>query len=183
MRFRPLGLEGAWVIDLEPNIDERGSFSRTFCEVEFAQHGLPTHFPQCNLSSNRRARTLRGMHVNTISEWESKLVRCVRGAIHDVLVDVRPGSATFGAHVGLELSASEGRAVFVPRGVAHGFLTLVDVTDTLYQMGSRYVPGAARGFRWDDPAFGIEWPADPIVMSDRDASYPDFDAAALGLVE
>jgi len=181
MRFEATPLDGARVIELDRHADERGWFARTFCEDELAAHGLPTRFPQCNLSSNRRAGTLRGMHVNVAGHWESKLVRCVRGAVHDVIVDLRPGSSTRHRWYGTELSAENGRALFVPEGFAHGFLTLVDDCDVHYHMGASYVPDAGRGFRWDDPTFGIEWPAPPVLLSERDATYPDFDPATFGL--
>ena len=179
MRFTPLALDGAWVIELERHEDERGSFARTFCEQEFAAHGLPTSFPQSNISTNRTSGTLRGMHFNTRAHWESKLVRCSRGAVHDVIVDLRSGSATHGRWVGVDLSAVDGTALFVPEGFAHGFITLQDDTEVLYQMGSSYVPDAARGVRWDDPAFAITWPRRPAVMSARDAEYPDYDPTVL----
>jgi dTDP-4-dehydrorhamnose 3,5-epimerase len=174
MRFEPLPLEGAWIIELERNVDERGSFARTFCEQEFAEHGLPIHYPQCNLSTNRRTGTLRGMHANIHSKSESKLVRCVRGAIFDVIIDVRPDSPSHHQWAGVELTADNGRALFVPEGFAHGFLTLADETDVYYHMGAVFQPSAARGFRWDDPAFGVTWPQPPTVISERDATYPDF---------
>jgi dTDP-4-dehydrorhamnose 3,5-epimerase len=179
MRFSPTELAGAWLIDIEPHGDERGFFARTFCAQEFADHGLPSVFPQSNLSRNDRARTLRGMHLNTAEFPEAKLVRCARGAIHDVLLDVRPGSPSEGCWIGVDLDAADGRAVFVPAGVAHGFVTLVDGTDVEYQMSASYEPDAARGIRWDDPRFGIRWPVQPVVMSERDAAYPDFDPSLI----
>lgn len=174
MRFEALPLAGACVIELDRHEDERGSFARAFCEEEFAAHRLPTRFPQCNLSTNRRDGTLRGMHVNIRSAWESKLVRCVRGAVYDVIVDMRDESPSRHAWAGVELSAENGRALFVPEGFAHGFLTLVDDTDVYYHMGAVFRPAAARGFRWDDPAFAIRWPRHPLVISERDAAYPDY---------
>lgn len=173
MRFVPTELAGAVVVEPDRHGDERGSFMRTFCEEEFAAAGLPTRFPQCNISANRTAGTLRGMHLNVAGHWESKLVRCVRGAIHDVIVDLRPGSSTFGRWIGVDLTADNGRALFVPEGFAHGFVTLADDTDVHYHMGRSYTPGVDTGFRWDDPAFGIEWPRPPVVISERDATYPD----------
>lgn len=181
MRFEPTSLDDAWVIELDRHADERGWFARSHCDEEFAEHGLPTHFPQSNLSSSRSARTLRGMHVNVAGAWESKVVRCVRGSVFDVIVDLRPGSTTRHRWFGTELSAENGRAVFVPEGFAHGFLTLVDDCDVHYQMGRPYVAEAARGFRWDDPTFSITWPAEPAVLSARDAAYPDYDPAAVGV--
>jgi dTDP-4-dehydrorhamnose 3,5-epimerase len=179
MRFEPTPLAGAWIIDLELHADERGFFARTFCAREFADRGLPTTFPQSNLSRNATAGTLRGMHFNTAAHAESKVVRCTQGAIHDVIIDLRADSQTYRQWFAVELTAVSGRALFVPEGFAHGFLTLVDETDVEYQMGAFYAPEAARGLRWDDPAIGVEWPREPMVMSPRDATYPDFDPAVL----
>lgn len=181
MNFTETRLEGVVVIDLERHTDERGSFARTFCAREFAERGLPTEYPQCNLSSNRRTGTLRGMHFNAHPHGESKVVRCVRGAIHDVVVDLRTGSTTRFRSFGLELSASNGTALFVPAGFAHGFVTLEDDTDVYYHMGAIYRPDAARGLRWDDPMLAIEWPRPPEVMSEADAGYPDLDATSFDL--
>jgi dTDP-4-dehydrorhamnose 3,5-epimerase len=178
MRFTETKLAGAFVIELEPRLDERGFFARTFCEREFAEHGLPTRFPQCNLSRNRSRGTLRGMHYEAPPSAESKLVRCLTGAIFDVIVDLRPGSATRFAWTGVELSGETGRALFVPAGFAHGFLTLKDDSDVFYHMGDSYRPDAARGFRWDDPLFAIEWPAAPSSIAERDANYPDYEPTA-----
>ncbi len=180
MRFTPAGPDGAWIIDLEPHVDERGFFARTYCAREFEAQGLPTEFPQSNISRNDRAGTLRGMHFNTAPFAEPKVVRCGRGAIHDVIVDIRPGSPTYLQWVGVDLDAASGRALFVPAGYAHGFVTLVDETDVEYRMGAFYEPDAARGARWNDPAFGIEWPTEPTVIAARDASYPDFDPYVVG---
>jgi dTDP-4-dehydrorhamnose 3,5-epimerase len=181
MRFAQTPLEGVVVIDLERHTDERGSFARTFCEREFTERGLPTEYPQCNLSSNRRAGTMRGMHFNADPHGESKIVRCVRGAIHDVVVDLRTHSSTRFQSFGVELSATNGTALFVPVGFAHGFLTLEDDTDVYYHMGAIYHPAAARGVRWDDPVLAIEWPRAPDVMSESDAGYPDIDVASFDL--
>ncbi len=174
MRFSETTLPGAFVIELERREDERGFFARTFCEREFAEHGLPTQFPQCNLSRNDYAGTLRGMHFERLPNRESKLVRCASGAIFDVIVDLRPDSPARYRWFGVELSRDGGRALFVPAGCAHGFVTLTDATDVFYHMGDSYRPGAARGFRWNDPRFAITWPRAPALMSDRDATYPDF---------
>jgi len=178
VRFAETRLPGAYVIELEPNVDERGFFARTFCEREFAEHGLPTRFPQCNLSRNRRRGTLRGMHFETPPTSESKLVRCSTGAVYDVIVDLRPDSPARFRWLGIELTAESGRALFVPAGFAHGFLTLTDDTDVFYHMGDSYRPGSARGFRWNDPRFDITWPSAPGTISERDAHYPDFREAA-----
>lgn len=177
MHFEPVGLLGAWKILTEPHEDERGSFARVFCEREFADRLLPTRFPQCNLSRNRQRGTLRGMHYQAAPHREAKLVRCVAGAIHDVIVDLRPQSPTRGRWVGVDLTSRGGEALYVPPGFGHGFLTLEDETDVFYHMGEFFVAEAARGFRWDDPAFAISWPFAPVVMSERDQSYPDFDAS------
>jgi dTDP-4-dehydrorhamnose 3,5-epimerase len=174
MIFTETRLAGAFLIELEERADERGSFARTFCEREFAEHGLPTRFPQSNVSRNRRAGTLRGMHFNAAPFAEAKVVRCATGAIHDVIVDLRPDSATRFQSVGVKLEACTGAALFVPAGFAHGFLTLADDTDVLYQMGAFYEADAARGFRWNDPAFALEWPRAVEIIAARDASYPDF---------
>jgi len=175
MEFTETGLAGAYIVDLTPRLDERGFFARTFCEREFAEHGLPVRFPQCNLSRNTRAGTLRGMHYNAAPHFESKLVRCGSGAIYDVIVDLRPGSPTRLRSFGVELSARSGRALFVPERFLHGFVTLENDTDVLYHMGAFYHPDAARGVRWNDPGLGIAWPVTPKVVAPRDAAYPDFD--------
>src|SRR5262245_55916583 len=179
VRFRETSLPGAVLIDLERRDDERGFFARAYCDREFAAHGLPTSWPQSNLSRNARAGTLRGMHFNAPPDEEAKVVRCVSGAIWDAIVDLRPGSPGFLRWFGAELSAEEGNALYVPAGFAHGFLTLRDATDVFYQMGAFYKPDAARGMRWNDPRIGIAWPVTPAGMSDRDRTYPDLDVAAL----
>jgi len=175
MHFRETKLAGAVIVDLDPRADDRGFFARTFCEREFAGAGLPVRFPQCNLSRNKQAHTLRGMHYQAGPHHESKLVRCTAGAIHDVIVDLRPGSRTRFEWVGVDLTAENGRALFIPEGFAHGFVTLADGTDVFYQMGDFFQPEGARGARWNDPRFGIAWPVEPRVIAERDATYPDFD--------
>ena len=177
MLFVETELPGAYVIEIERRPDERGFFARTFCEREFEAHGLPQRFPQCNLSNNTRAGTLRGMHYQAAPLWEAKLVRCVRGAIYDVIIDLRPDSAARLRWIGVELSADNGRALFVPEGFAHGFLTLADQSDVFYHMSEFFRPEGARGLRWNDPRFDIRWPSAPRVISERDATYPDFDPA------
>ena len=179
MRFSELGLPGAWRVELEPHEDERGFFARTFCEEEFAAHGLATRYPQCNLSYSRHAGVLRGMHYQAAPHGEAKLVRCVRGAIHDVVVDIRGGSPSRGRWLGVVLDARSRGALYVPEGFAHGFLTLQEDTEVFYQMGAAYAPEAQRGFRWDDPSFGIEWPFPPRTISERDRTWPDFGAGEL----
>ena len=175
MRFTETRLRGAFVIEPEPRLDERGFFARTWCEREFAQHGIGMVIRQCNLSANRRRGTLRGMHYQAPPHAEAKVVSCVRGAIHDVIIDLRPESATYRQHAAVELSAENRRLLYVPAGFAHGFQTLADDTEVYYQMSEFYAPAAARGVRWNDPAFAIEWPpAVPRVLSAQDRSYPDF---------
>jgi dTDP-4-dehydrorhamnose 3,5-epimerase len=175
VRFTDAGLPGAWLLELEPIEDERGFFARTFSEEEFAAHGLVARYPQGNLSWNRRRGTLRGMHYQAAPYREAKLVRCVRGAIHDVIVDLRPGSSSRCRWIGVDLDAEGRSALYVPPGFAHGFVTLRDDTEVVYQMGEVYVAGAARGVRWNDPAFDIRWPLEPVVISERDRGYPDYD--------
>lgn len=172
MLFLPTELPGVFVIDVEPKADDRGLFARTYCCDEFAAHGLCTGWVQCNVSFNTRAGTLRGMHWQAAPHEEVKLVRCTTGAAHDVVVDLRDGSPTYRKWVAVEITAANRRAVYIPSGCAHGFLTLVDGTELFYQMSAFYVPEAARGVRWDDPALGIAWPAPPTVVSDRDANLP-----------
>ena len=175
MRFTPLELDGAFVIDLDPAHDERGYFARSFCEREFSAHGLPIRFPQSNLSRNRRAGTLRGIHYAAAPHQEAKLVRCVRGALYDVVVDLRPSSPSRGRWVAVELDAERGRALYIPIGFGHGFMTLEDETDVLYQMGEFFHAEAARGIRYDDPLLAVRWPRPPTAISVRDAGYPPFD--------
>jgi dTDP-4-dehydrorhamnose 3,5-epimerase len=177
MLFSPLDVAGAYLVQLEPNADERGFFARTSCEDEFGKRGLTTRFPQTNLSRNSARGTLRGMHYAVSPSHESKLVRCTAGAIYDVLIDVRTHSPTFAKWVAVELSRDNGHAVFIPIGVAHGFLTLLDDTDVFSQMGDSYRAGTAGGLRWNDEAFGVVWPFEPSVISERDANYPNFQPA------
>jgi dTDP-4-dehydrorhamnose 3,5-epimerase len=176
--FNETGIEGAFVIELEQHADERGSFARSFCRDEFEAHGLDPSVAQCNISVNAQRGTLRGMHSQAPGYEEAKLVRCSRGAIYDVIVDLRPGSPSHLAHVGVTLRAGEAKMFFMPGGVYHGFLTLEDDCEILYQMSAPYAPGQAHGYRWNDPAFGIEWPGEVQVISDRDASYADYDASS-----
>jgi len=178
MRLHETELPGAFQVELERNADSRGFFARTFSEEAFAAHGLPTRFPECNLSRNDRKGTLRGMHYNAAPHREAKLVRCNSGKIWDAIVDLRPGSPARFRWIGVELSADRGDALFVPEGFAHGFITLADDTDVFYMMGRSYAGGAARGLRWDDPRIGIRWPVSPEIISERDRTWPDFDEAA-----
>lgn len=181
VRFQPTPLADAIVLDLDVIPDQRGGFARSFCESEFAEAGLPARFPQSNLSYNTVAGTLRGLHFNAEPFGEAKLVRVVRGEIRDVIVDLRADSATRFQWFSVDLSAENGRALFVPEGFAHGFITLVDQTDVLYQVSAEYRPGAARTIAWDDPAFGIDWGREPTVMSERDRACPPVDLAAFDL--
>jgi dTDP-4-dehydrorhamnose 3,5-epimerase len=176
--FRETPLAGAFLVELERRVDERGFFARTFCERELEERELPSHWPQCSLARNVRAGTLRGLHYNAAPFQEAKLVRCVAGAIWDVIVDLRRDSPCFLRWFGVELSAAAGNALYIPAGFAHGLVTLVDETDVYYHISRFYEPAAARGLRWNDPAIGIAWPIVPIVMSDRDRDYPDFDPAS-----
>jgi dTDP-4-dehydrorhamnose 3,5-epimerase len=177
MRFHPTELEGVWVIELEQIVDERGWFARSFDAAEFRERGLNAEVAQCNISSNAREGTLRGMHFQAAPHGESKLVRCLRGALFDVAVDLRPEQPTFRRWHGVELSADNRLALYIPAGMAHGFQTLTDDCEVLYQMGHRYVPEAARGVRWDDPAFGIRWPeaAAGRTIAQKDREYSDFE--------
>jgi dTDP-4-dehydrorhamnose 3,5-epimerase len=175
MRFTRTELQGACVIDLEPIEDARGFFARAWDERELAEEGLETRIAQCNVSYNSRKGTLRGMHLQRPPYEEVKLIRCPRGSLFDVIIDLRPESASYKQWMGVELSADNRRMLYVPRGFAHGFQTLEDDTETFYMVSESYVPGAEAGVRWDDPAFGIEWPlGEPNVISDKDRSWPDF---------
>jgi dTDP-4-dehydrorhamnose 3,5-epimerase len=174
MKFTPTPLLGAFVIDLEKLEDERGFFARSWCQREFGAQGLDSRLVQCNVSFNLRRGTLRGMHYQVKPFEEAKLIRCTTGSIHDVVVDIRPGSRTFGQHFGLVLSSDNRRMLFVPEGCAHGFLTLSDNTEVFYQMSQFYSGEHARGFRWNDPLFAIDWPSAVEVISLRDQTYPDF---------
>jgi dTDP-4-dehydrorhamnose 3,5-epimerase len=172
MRFIETHISGAYVIELEERADGRGFFARTYCAREFAEHGLTARVSQCNLSYNHRRGTLRGMHYQSEPAAEAKLVRCVAGAIVDVIVDIRPGSPTYLRHVAVELSASNRRALFVPELVATGYQTLADNTEVAYQVSEFYTPETERGLRHDDPALGIRWPLPVSEISDKDRSWP-----------
>ena len=175
MIFREMELKGAFVIELDKITDDRGFFARTWCRREFEEHGLNPNLVQCNISFNKTAGTLRGMHYQAAPHEETKLVRCTKGSIFDVIIDLRPHSATYQRHVGVRLCAAEYTSLYIPEGFAHGFQTLEDGAEVLYQMSEFYHPESARGVRWDDPAFGIEWPrAEKRIISDRDRSYPDY---------
>jgi dTDP-4-dehydrorhamnose 3,5-epimerase len=172
MRFKETPLAGAYVIEPESIDDDRGSFMRSFCAKEFGEHGLITAFVQCNISSNPRRATLRGMHYQKPPYEEGKLVRCTAGSIFDVIVDIRTGSRTYQEWYGLELTSQNRCAMYIPPGFAHGFQTLADDSEVFYQMTAYYHPGAGAGLNWDDPAIGIRWPLPDPILSERDAAYP-----------
>jgi len=171
LKFTPTNLEGAFIVELELLEDERGFFARSFCQNEFRTHGLDTLIAQCNVSFNRRRGTLRGLHYQDKPYEEAKLIRCTRGAIWDVLVDLRESSSSRYRWFGAELSAENCRALYAPRGFAHGFQTLMDNSEVLYQMSEFYHPESSHGLRWDDPALGISWPLPNPILSPRDLSY------------
>lgn len=174
MIFTKTGLPGATLVEPERREDARGFFARIYCEREFAAHGLPARMVQTNTSLTRHAGTLRGMHYQAPPHGEDKLVRCVRGAIWDAIVDIRPESPTYCRWIGVELSEANGRMLLVPKGFAHGFVTLTDDAVVMYQVSEFYTPGAEGGARHDDPAFGIEWPVPVKETSEKDAGWPDF---------
>lgn len=174
MIFKDIGIDGVWVIEPQRFEDDRGFFARTWDPDEFGEHGLNPELAQCSISYNRARGTLRGLHYQAAPHEEAKLVRCTAGAIFDVAVDLRPDSSTFRAWFGVELSAENRLALYVPEGCAHGFLTLAEDSEVHYQISQAYVPDAGRGVRWNDPAFAIRWPAEVVVMNERDASYEDF---------
>ena len=180
MLFQETKLAGAFVIQPEKRKDDRGFFARTFCREEFLAHGLNPAVSQCNVSFNKRSGTLRGMHYQISPFAETKLVRCISGAIFDVIIDLRESSETFTQYFALELSAPSGNMLYIPEGFAHGFQTLRDDTEVFYQMSQPYAPDSARGVRWDDPAFAIQWPAAERIILERDRNYPDFAAAGIG---
>lgn len=174
MLFTKTGIDGVVGIQVERKTDERGFFARTWCRLEFEQTGLNSDLVQCSISYNPHRHTLRGMHYQAAPYEEAKLVRCSRGAIYDVVVDLRPESRTFTQWFGVTLTAEDRNMIYIPAGCAHGLLTLQDDCEIFYQMSQFYCVDAARGVRWDDPAFGISWPAEPRLISDRDRTYPDF---------
>lgn len=172
MKFAPTPLAGAFVVEIERLEDDRGFFGRSFCQEEFRAHGLSPVVAQCNVSWNRRRGTLRGLHFQASPHAEAKLVRCTRGVIWDVIVDLREGSPTRLRWHALELNAENRLALYVPEGFAHGFQTLADDSEVLYQMSEAHHPNLARGVRWDDPALAIKWPLSVPILSERDRSYP-----------
>ena len=174
MQFTPTILPGAYILDVERRIDPRGFFGRTWCVDEFTSHGLNPRVVQCNVSYNAKRGTLRGMHFQTDPFGEAKLVRCTMGAIYDVIVDLRPDSPTYLQHTGVELSAQNRRALYIPEGLAHGFQTLTDDAEVFYQMSEYYHAECASGVRWDDPAFGIVWPLSDPILSEKDREFPNY---------
>lgn len=174
MQFIETEISGVTIVDIDPLTDERGAFARLYCPDEFAAAGHPFVPIQTSLSRNAHRHTLRGLHYEASPREEAKLVRAVKGRIFDVAVDIRPSSHTYLKWVGTELSDENGRALLIGRGMAHGFITLEDGSDVLYQIDRIYEPGHGRGYRWNDSAFGINWPAEPALLSERDNGYPDF---------
>ena len=174
MIFSDTPLPGAFVITPEPREDARGLFARTWCRRELEARGLETRIAQCSTSFNIRKGTLRGMHYQVPPRAETKIVRCTRGAMYDVIIDLRPESPTFTQHFAVELSAANRRMVYVPAGCAHGFQTLEDATEVFYQISEFHSPDHARGVRWDDPIFGVQWPSDERTIAERDRCYPDY---------
>ncbi len=182
MLFTQTSLKDAYVIEPERVEDDRGYFARTWCQQEFADRGLDSELSQCNISFNHQQGTVRGMHLQLLPFAETKLVRCTHGAMYDVIVDLRPDSPTFQQWTAIDLTADNLKALYVPKGFAHGFQTLTDDTSVFYQMSGCYQPGFARGFRWNDPTFKIDWPLPVKVIADRDRDYPDYSAESFAPV-
>ncbi len=176
MLFTETVLKGAYLIEPEKVEDERGFFARSFCVREFEKHGLNPRLVQCNISYNSKKGTLRGMHYQKAPYAEAKLVRCTRGAIYDVIADLRPASPCFKMNFGIRLDESNRKMLYIPEGFAHGFITLEDDSEVFYQMSEFYSPQHAAGFRWNDPFFRIQWPLEVAVISERDKTYPDFES-------
>ncbi len=174
MLFHETKLKGAFIIEPERVEDERGFFARTWCKREFETHGLNQNLVQCNISFNKKKTTMRGMHYQVAPHKETKLVRCTKGAIYDVIIDLRPDSHTFKQWISVELTSENRKMIYIPEDFAHGFLTLEDNTEVFYQMSEFYAPECARGIRWNDPAFSIKWPVEVRVLSNRDQNYPDY---------
>jgi dTDP-4-dehydrorhamnose 3,5-epimerase len=172
--FTETPLRGAFVVELEKRMDERGFFARTFCVNEFETHGLNPRLVQCSTAFNLRRGTLRGFHWQAAPKAEDKVVRVTRGAIHDVIVDLRSDSPTHLQHLAVELTADNGRMLYIPKGFAHGLQTLADNTEVFYQMSEFFAPECSRGARWNDPAFGVTWPLPNPIMNDRDRNWEDF---------
>lgn len=180
MIFEPAPVNGAWILDLERREDDRGFFARAWCRKEFEAHGLVSSFVQTNVSLSRSKGTIRGLHYQVAPYEEAKLVRCVRGAIWDVLLDLRPASSTFLRWFGVNLTAENRRQLYIPEGCAHGYQTLTDASEVSYNVSAFYAPEAERGIRWNDPLFAIDWPiADTPFVSPKDQAWPDFTASAV----
>ena len=177
MKFTQSPLQNAWILEIEPRGDERGYFARTFCRKELEAHGLDATIVQSNSSYSRDAGTLRGMHYQKAPAEETKLIRCLRGSIFDVIIDLRPDSSTYLQSYGIELTADNLRMLYIPKGFAHGFMTLQDHTEVLYMVGEYYTPNCEDGLRYNDPKFNIEWPVEPSVVSEKDQNWPDFVAS------
>lgn len=175
MKFTPTAVEGCFIVDLQLHSDDRGFFARSYCTDEFAAQGIDFTIAQANTSFNHAAGTMRGMHRQIAPAAEGKLVRCTRGTIIDCCLDLREDSPTFGEHVMVELSADNRRALWIPPYCGHGYLTMTDDTEITYQVSGTYTPAAERGQRYDDPAFGLEWPGEVVVISDKDKAWPDWD--------
>ncbi len=174
MIFTETPLKGAYIIELERIEDERGFFARSWCAREFAEHGLNPNLVQCNVSFNKKKGTLRGMHYQASPHEEAKMLRCTKGSLYDVIVDLRKNSPTFKQWFSMDLTAENNKQLYIPEGFAHGFLTLEDGTEIFYHMSEFYYPQSALGVRYDDPAFGIEWPISDWIISEQDRGYPDF---------
>lgn len=174
MIFKQTRLKGAYIIKIETIKDERGFFARTWCEEEFKKFDLNTRLAQCNISFNKKKGTLRGMHYQLPPYEETKLVRCIKGSIYDVIIDIRPDSSTFMQYITVELTEKNRKMLYIPEGFAHGFQTLEDNTEVFYQMSEFYHPEYARGIRWDDPAFNIKWPKEPEVLGQKDKNWERF---------
>ena len=181
MIFQETSIIGAYIIDIKRIEDERGFFGRAFCQKEMKEYGLNEAVVQTNLSSNKKRGTLRGLHYQQAPHEESKLVRCTRGSLFDVLVDLRKDSPTYCHWFGIELTADSFKMLYVPEGCAHGFITLEDNTDIMYQVSQFYAPGAEKGLRWNDPAFNIVWPIDPVVISEKDKNQPLFHQTSINV--
>jgi dTDP-4-dehydrorhamnose 3,5-epimerase len=180
MKFEPVAVDGAMRVDPEPRLDERGSFARVWCEREFADAGIDVTWRQANVGFSHAAGTMRGIHYQRPPDGEAKLVRCTRGRVLDVAVDLRPSSPTYRGWAAEELSDENGRMLYIPEGCGHAYLTLVDDSEILYLTSAFYAPASAHGARWDDPAFGIEWPTAPSIISDQDSGWPPWPAGREG---